>query len=259
MDFLKSVEVAIKEAIGDDNRPVVVYSSMWPFLKEMKQNDLAAVEKLVDILLDVIGERSILMPTFTGGFVDGICDLDSENSSTGILTELFRKLPGVKRTLSAFFPFSVYGEAIDEVYNLKPMTAWGDGSLYEWMELRDVCFLLLGTQPTQCSYLHRFEWLARNKINYRFNKTFKGKLIRDGISQEVEETLYVRELSPPVVNDFTTLQPFLEKIGPKTASINGVSIASYHAQELLTNVFPVFQNDPLLTVKNRNDYENRND
>src|SRR3989304_2783134 len=143
MDFLKSVRSAIHETIGNDDRPIVVFSSAWPFLKEMRQNDMVAVERLLDVIVDTAGGRSLLMPTFTGGFIDGLCNLDNESSSTGVLSECFRKRPGIRRTLSAFFSFAVSGTAMDEVINLKPAHAWGEGSLYEWMEQSDVCFLML--------------------------------------------------------------------------------------------------------------------
>lgn len=255
MDFLKSVRSAVHEIIGHDDRPIVVFSSAWPFLKEMGQNDMVAVERLLDVIVDAAGDRSLLMPTFTGGFIDGLCNLDNESSSTGVLSECFRKRPSIRRTLSAFFSFAVSGTAIDEVINLKPAHAWGEGSLYEWMEQSDVCFLMLGTHPTHSSYLHRLEWLVRDVINYRFDKVFSGTIIRERFSINIIETLYVRKLSPPVVNDFTVLLPFMNSAGMKTVTINGVSIASYHAKAALAQLLPAIQKDPFLTLRNRQDYE----
>lgn len=224
-------------------------------MRELRQNDIAAVEGLLDVLVEAAGDRTLLMPTFARGFVDGVCDLDKESSSTGVLSECFRRRPGTRRTLSAFFPFAVSGPAVDEVINLKPARAWGEGSLYEWMEVRDVCFLMFGTSPTQCSYLHRLEWLVRDVIDYRFDKTFRGTLIRDGVSMDVEETLYVRRLDPPVDNDFTILMPFLDRAGMKTIAPNGVSIASYHPRAVVAQILPALRQDPWFTVKNRKDYE----
>lgn len=255
MDFLSLVRTAIHQAIGQDNCPIVIFSSAWPFLKEMHKNDILDVENLLDILMETAGTRSILMPSFTRGFTEGICNLDIESSSTGVLSECFRKRPGVRRTLSAFFPFAISGPDIDEVINLKPKHAWGEGSIYEWMEQRNVCFLMFGTHPTHCSYLHRLEWLAKSVINYRFDKVFSGKLIREGVSIDLEETLFVRKLDPPVVNDFTVLMPFLESMGMKLNKPRGVSISSYHPNELLAQVLPIIRRDPFFTVKNRKDYE----
>jgi len=249
MDFLQSLQSAVKELIGEDDRPIVMYSSIWPLMREMGQNDIGAVQRILDALLPVFGDRTLLMPTFVKGYVDGICNLDKERSSTGTLTECYRVSPGVQRTLSAFFPFSVSGKAVDELIDLAPTHAWGEGSVYEWMEKRNACFLMLGTNPTQCSYLHRFEWLVRDKIDYRYNKTFSGNIIRDGSVMKLTETLYVRRRSLQIYNDFSFMQPILKKAGAVTISLNGISIAAYHARNLLEEALPIFQNDPLIAVK----------
>jgi aminoglycoside N3'-acetyltransferase len=257
MNFLKSVSAAIHKAISDDDRPVVVFSSAWPFLKVMNESNEDGVKKLLDIIIDAVGDRGLLMPTFTNGYHGGFCDLNQESSSTGVLSECFRKRSDTLQTLSAFFSFSVLGKIADEVIYLKPRYAWGEGSLYEWMEQRDVCFLLLGTHPTHCSYLHRMEWLARDVINYRFNKEFNGVLIKGGFSIELHETLFVRRMDPPVLHDFTVLLPFLECAGMKKQIVNGISVASYYAKSSMKYLLPAIQKDPYLTVINRYDYEGR--
>lgn len=256
MSFLDSVSAAVAEMIGNDDRPVIVYSAAWPFLREMRETGVSAVESLLDVLLGAAHGRSVLMPTFTGGYVGGVCDLDREPISTGVIADRFRARPGVRRTLSAFFSFAVSGPATAEVIDLRPKREWGEGSLYEWMEKRDAYFLAFGTHPTHVSYLHRLEWLARDRINYRFEKAFRGRLIREGIAHEMEETLYVRRLDPPVINDFTLLMPYLYEAGMKTVSVRGVSVACYRAEATVAAVVPVLRKDPYFTVQNRKDYEN---
>lgn len=255
--FLTELESSLKNLIKGDESPLVVFSSTWPFLNEMENKNMKGIEELLDIILRVAGNRTVLMPTFTSGFTEGLLDLDKEPATTGALAECFRKRPGVKRSLSAFFSFAVSGSRSNEVYQLKAEEAWGKGSVYEWMENNNVTFLMFGTHPTHCSYLHRLELLAKNKINYRFNKKFSGKIIRNGITQEVEETLYVRRLDPPVTNDFTVLVPHLFKAGMEQLNLNGISLVSYKAKALLNTVLPAIMEDPYLTVKNRTDYEGK--
>ncbi|MDD4975383.1 MAG: AAC(3) family N-acetyltransferase [Bacteriovorax sp.] len=254
-NFLNEVAIAVEALIGHDNRPVVAFSSAWPFLNELEQKNAAGVEQLLDVILEVVGKRNFLMPTFTKGFTDGISNLDTESSTTGVISECFRKRPGVRRSLSAFFSFAIIGPASEDVFNLRSEHAWGKNSVYEWMENNDACFLMLGTHPTHCSYLHRLELLAKERINYRFDKTFSGKIIREGSSFDIQETLYVRKLDPPVVNDFTVLLPHLYEAGMQKITINGVSLASYHTKDLLKTILPIMLEDPFFTVKNRKDYE----
>lgn len=259
MSFLDEVGESIRAVIGNDDRPLVVYAAAWPFLRELRRQDPAAVDELLEVLLEAAGHRTVLMPTFARGYVDGVCNLDDEPSLTGVLTERFRTRPGVRRTLSAFFPFSVLGDATGEVIELQPGHAWGEGSLYEWMERRDVCFLKLGTHPTHSSYLHRLEWLARDVVRYRFDKTFTGTIVRDGVSRPITETLFVRQLDPPVINDFTGLVPILQAAGMQEQSPRGVSIVSYRPQPVIERVLPLLRQDPYLVLKNREAHQAHGD
>lgn len=255
-NFLEALTKSIAELVGETQRPVMVFSSAWPFLKELNENKVEAVESLLDLLIDIVGpKRTLIMPTFARGFVDGVADLDNEKSTTGAFSECFRKRPESKRTKSAFFPFSVQGPDSQELFNLTPRHAWGEGSVYEWFEKKDGLFLMLGTHPTHCSYLHRIELLLADKINYRYNKTFQGSIIREGKSEPFTETLYVRKLDPAVVNDFTVLLPHLHHAKMNLISLNGISLASYGANDILKVILPALSIDPFLTVKNRSDYE----
>lgn len=255
MTVLSEIAAAIKELVPTDQRPVVVYPSSWPFLRQMGKSDREAVESLVSCTLEALGDRTVLMPTFTRGYSDGLCNLDQEPSITGVMTECFRKRPGVQRTLSAFFSFAVSGDHHPELLELKADHAWGPGSLYQWMEEQDVRFLMLGTHPTHCSYLHRLEWLARDIVTYRYDKSFDGQIIRDGIRHALTETLFVRRLDPPVVMDFTALEPGLREAGMVQRTVAGASLAAYDVGSVLQWVLPLLRRDPWVIVKNRTDYQ----
>lgn len=252
MSFWDRLKSTLNEVVTPDDRPVVVSAAMWPLLKAMGRKDPGAVEEVLDLLIDMYGERGLLMPSFSSGFDEkGICDLDEATGSTGVLSESMRRRPGVVRTLSAWFSYVVLGSSSREVAELLPAEAWGEGSLYEWMEERDVCFLMLGTHPTHCSYIHRLEWLARDLLSYRYIKCFNGVLVRNGEYREVQETLFVRQLQPvEVINDFTKLVPLLNAAGMRMATVDGVSIASYEARSLRDTVLPALRANTGLLIRN---------
>ena len=196
------------------------------------------------------------MPTFTnlkGGYKEGIFDSDNSPSETGVLTEEFRKRPDTERTLSAYFSFAVKGEAQVEVLGLKPKYCYGEGSLYEWMENSNVTFLMLGTHPSHCSWIHRLEWLEKSKIKYRINKRFKGTILRNGTSHEVIETLFVRKLKSALRQSFHPLLPHLLKSGMKIETVQGISLASIKAKQL-RGLSRVFEEDPFITIENWKEY-----
>ncbi len=255
MNVIDELRSTLQELLGDDDRPVVMFSSAWPFFRAIGRADGELVEDLLQTVIDVIGNRSLLMPAFSGGYVEGICDLDTTPSTTGVLSETFRRRHDTNRTLSAFFSFSAKGPATAEVENLMPIDAWGDDSIYHWMELQNARFLMLGADPTHCSYLHRIEWLLRDVIPYRYIKQFDGVLRRNKKDIHCREQLFVRQLKPEVENDFTVLRGVLEESGMVTTSVHGVPIALYDAHQVLCSVLPAIRNNPFLTVINKDDFK----
>lgn len=238
------------------NAPIVIYASLWPFSKvfAIPQEQLCA--DFTSQLLEQGGaNRDLLMPSFASGFKDGICNLDTEKSTTGVLSEYFRTLPTSKRTLSAFFSFNIIGPHQTEVCSLMPSDAWGDGSVYEWLEKQNAHFFMLGIHPSHCSYLHRMEWLARDCIPYRYVKSFEGVIIREGKEEALRENLYVRTLDPVAVNDFTVLLEPLKNHGLHVTEIEKIPVSHIRAHGIVEGFLPLLQRDPLLVVKNRSDFE----
>jgi len=253
--FSKNFNKSLDKVIGKSDSPIVIYSSAWPFFKYFERS-----EKFVDILMEtlikVCGERSLLMPTFTnlrGGYKEGKFNSDTCPSETGVLTEEFRKRPDTERTLSAFFSFSVKGNAQKEVLDLKPKYCYGKGSLYEWMEDTNATFLMLGTHPSHCSWIHRLEWIEKNSIKYRINKRFEGTILRQGVSHQTCETLFVREFRSNLRQSFHMLLPYLIKLGMKIESIQGISVASIRAKDLKP-LSEVFKENPFITIENWKEY-----
>ena len=252
--FLRDLAGLLAELMPRDNRPVVVFSAAWPFFRELRRADRSAVREILDIIVEAAAHRSVLMPTFSRGYVDGSCNLDEEPSTTGVISQEFLVRPGSKRTLSAFFSFAVSGSATSEVENLQPVDAWGDGSLYAWMQERNARFILMGTHPTHSSFLHRLEWLARDRIRYRYRKEFRGRITRNDEVYECTETLFVRDLGSGAINDFTVLTGLLGDAGMKAVNLNGISLAAYDAKPIVETILPRLLDDPFMVISNRRDF-----
>jgi aminoglycoside N3'-acetyltransferase len=255
MSFLAELQSSMAALVGEDDRPIVVYGALWPIMREMRRNDSAVVDEILEAVIQVAAGRDLLMPSFAEGYRNGVCNLDEAPASTGVLSEHFRRRPDSLRTLSAYFSFNVLGSAKAELGRLMPWDAWGEGSVYDWMEQRNARFLMLGTHPTHCSYVHRLEWLVREQLPYRYRKPFNGTLIRGLESIPCEETLYVRSLAPPAKNDFTGLLPVLREAGMLEQPLRGISLAAYDACTAHDAILPLLQRDPLLVLSNRGDFE----
>lgn len=240
------------EELNLKNRPVVVYSAIFPFMRFIQNNPQSFCDDLIEVL--AANSATLFMPAFTDGFKNGFCNLDEEKSTTGVLTEIFRQKKGVKRTLSAFFSFSVLGKSQKETISLRPKHAWGEGSLYEWFEQNDAYIVTIGTHPTHCSFTHRAEWLCKDIIPYRYDKKFEGTIIRNGQEIFIEEILLVRNLDPSPVNDWTWATKDFLNAGMNLFEIDGIKISSISAKAKMDIIVPMVKKDPLALIKNKNDF-----
>lgn len=255
MNVLNELSNCLQGLLKDDNRPIVVFSSAWPFFRAIGHSNNEVVEELLQVIIDAAADRSLLMPAFSNGYNRNIFDLDVEPSTAGVISNAFRQRHGVIRTLSAFFSFSVKGPAIPEVYDLMPESAWGDGSIYHWMELKNARFIMFGVDPSHCSFIHRVEWLLRDLITYRYLKTFEGILCRNSINIKCQERLFVRSLIPEAISDFKVLNEPLKNAGMLTSFVQGIPVSLYDANQVLSSILPIMQEDPFITVMNKNDFK----
>lgn len=251
---MKQLRDTLRKVIGEGDRPIVVYSALWPLERAYKTPAGDLCRLLSETLLDVAKGRTLLLPTFTHGFGGGILDLDREPSQTGALSEHFRLLPGVRRTVSAFFSFAVHGADSAELVALRPREAWGEGSLYAWLYRQDARIVTLGVHPTHCSFTHYAEWLLRAKIRYRHPKVFSGQVVHEGRTFPLEETLLVRQAAPEPVNDFTWLLEAYHKHGMTQIIADGISFSGMDARAKIDLIAAIVDQDPIALLKNRAEF-----
>jgi aminoglycoside N3'-acetyltransferase len=231
--------------LAGESRPIVVYSGLWTMARAWRVPLQDLVDGLMARIADVAGEsRTLLMPTFTKGYVSGYLDLDNAAGTTGVLAERMRTMPGTGRTASAFFSFAVRGPDRDALCALRPEHAWGGDSVYAWMEERDAVCITVGVAPQIISAIHRVEWLCRDAIDYRFPKRFAGEVQLQGRRQPLEEQLFVRRLDPPVVNDFDAALAPLTQAGLRSTEIDGVTFAAVSTRTIVDTLVPLVRRRP---------------
>lgn len=239
------------------SRPVAISMSTasWPAAMALRQPAEAIAQQMREELFSAFPDTTILMPTFTAGFGPaGLCDLDAEPASTGLINESFRNFPEFRRTRSAFFSFTVAGPHQAELVALRPVYAWGDGSLYSWFHERDIDLVTIGLNPSHSSYLHISEW--RMKSAYRYNKQFQGRIRYEGQVEDLAETLYVRCLEPEAINDFARALPALKEFGLEETAICGVRVSHARARAATMAFDSLLYREPYALLKNPGDFMN---
>ena len=181
---------------------------------------------------------------------ENICDLDSEKSNSGVLSDAFRKNHNVIRTLSAYFSYLYLGPSKKEIFDLSPEYAWGRNSVLDWIQKNDATIIMVGLHPTQNSFPHRIEWLLKDSITYRENIIKKGIIIRKKKRYSLIEKLFVRKKNIiNLENDFTKILKVLDRDKVRCKTIDGILLSIYKPSEVIKSVYPIVKNDPYFLVK----------
>lgn len=147
---------------------------------------------LIEELVDALGPKgNVVMISSSRGFSQtGIFDVRDTKADTGLLTESFRAMPGVRRSHVPMVSFLALGpdaEALTKPYQSYLDT---DSPMQELLR-RDGMIMLIGVDYDKCTLYHLSE--ERFQVEYNSYLTFKGTMIDDrGDSKDVEQRYYVR-------------------------------------------------------------------
>jgi len=146
---------------------VFIHSSMTEFY-----NYTGTAEELIQNIINVIGEEgTLMMPAYpkTQKFNDEV-DFDVLNSPSGAgyLSEVFRKMPGVKRSINLQHSVCAYGKLAEYFTNEHHLssTAWDEHSPYYKMSQMNTLVFAFGLPYFLGTMIHCTESILRSKYKY---------------------------------------------------------------------------------------------
>lgn len=152
------------------------------------------VQAVLGALQQAVGEGGmIVMPTFNFSFCDGEpFDREKTPSTVGVLTETFRKMPGVARSWAPpFHSVAVWGSQAERVTTIQSLTSFGRDSVFQHLHDIDAKHLLIG-----CGYhdgVAHFHWLEElYEVPYRYWKKFEGEIVLNSQTQQRAFFMYAR-------------------------------------------------------------------
>ncbi|MBI9086966.1 MAG: DUF4910 domain-containing protein [Desulfobacterales bacterium] len=139
-------------------------------------------ESVVEGLLSAVGNAgTVVMPSFNWDYFqekEKVIDLTHTPSLMGIVSELFRKRSGVKRTANLFHPLCVWGRFAKEILACDTFDTWGEDSPYGFMARNGFKMLLMGVDLNRCAILHYCE--QRAGARYREPVIYEGFIVSGG-------------------------------------------------------------------------------
>lgn len=204
--------------------------------------------EVIALLQRTVGDGGhVLMPTmaFTSTAVDfvasgAVLDVQRTPSKMGLLTELFRRMPTVVRSVHPTHPIAVWGRDAQDICagHHTAGTPCGAPSPFSQLRERDGKILLLGPDIDVLTYYHYVE----DVLEARFPKSpftaerFDAK-VRDRTGNEIHCALRLFEPAMSRRRDLQVLKrEMLAANAYPTANIGGAQVALLSARAVLNTV-----------------------
>ena len=256
LNYLKLKKI-FSEVFPDDERPVVIQSGLWSFIRILDCDKKDANKYILDFILNFFKNRTVLMPSFTPEFsVTKEFDIYLSKPSTGLLPSYAIKEKAMSRTLQPMTSFIVCGKEEKEVQNIKCKTVWGDDSILGWLEKKNAIWCTLGLPwSIGCAFFHRAEEVL--KVPYRYYKKYNGKLYDNKkFLRKISEVKYSYSKKVKPKFNFEAWPKFLYKTSKVNISKDqDLIIETAPTKVILKAVLDFFSKDIYAFVKNKKEVQ----
>lgn len=160
-------------------------------------------ESHFDCLKKNLGEKNLIFPSFNYKFSTNLTfNLKNDKSEVGSLSEWVRENINFKRSFTPFFSILTKKKFI--IFK-KKQYPFGKNSCFEKIFDMNATFLFYGVNFTIFTAIHYLETVL-GPMPYRYNKTFKGKIINNNNSIDCEVILHVRPKKSKLEYDWNKMQ-----------------------------------------------------
>jgi aminoglycoside 3-N-acetyltransferase len=185
------LEAALRSVGADDCSVLYMHTGLSFGLPNPELSRAELLETIYQAVRS-LGVPTLCVPTFTFSFCNGEdYDVVRSKSRMGALNEYIRRRPEAVRSADPLMSVAVVGEDRDLAENLGHESIGANSTFDELSRRQGVKFLFLGVRLGDCfTYMHYLEW--REKVPYRYNRPFTGRVTAGGRTYEDTYTLFVR-------------------------------------------------------------------
>jgi len=242
---------AIRDSGVDEGDTVFVHSDLKVFGKLCTSNKAWILGSIVQAIKESVGHHgTLVMPTFTYSFTRGeVFDVSASKSMVGMLTEYFRKQPGVSRTCHPLFSAAIWGGRRSELLRIEK-DSFGQESIFGKIYKLAGKIVFLGASFESCTFIHYVEQM--HGVPYRYLKAFRGT-IRANSEECVDEcTCFVRDLDGHVVTQLARLEDHLLRNNlMKRVPLGSGQILTIEADRLFSEGCKLLDRDIYCFLKDR--------
>lgn len=181
--------------------------------------------KFLDSIVNKIGnEGTLLIPTFNWGFCKGkTFDYRKTPSEAGALGNAALKRPDFLRTKHPIYSFSVWGRDKEKLFELDPVNAFGEGTVFEYIVKNRAKALIIDLPTMDRNVIcHHIEKIA--SVPFRFEKMFTSEYVNwEGNSSTKTYSMFVRYYEYEAQEHLAPMNSILETLGiTKTTFIDEI-------------------------------------
>lgn len=192
---------------------LLVHSSM----KSLGQVQGGA-DTVLDALMEAVSDGLLILPTHTWKQMSAeynFFDPETEPVCVGILPELFRKRPGVVRSLHPTHSIAVYGKGAKDYIKGEEHCTTPCPPEGCWGRLKDINakILLLGVTHTRNTYIHSIEESFDIPERFTDRPTRFQVKMPDGSVKDVDMYRHYNRINPHISEEFDKMKEGYEKTG----------------------------------------------
>jgi len=235
--------------------PDAIVAAQFPAMPDAPPNAaLPNNEGRLDLLIEAMevaigGEGTLVIPTFSYSFTKGEpFDVSNTPSAVGMVSERFRKQPGVRRTADPLFSFAARGPRARELCDIPVKECFGAESVFAALHRLNALIICLGCSLSRATFVHYVE--TAHGVDYRYKKIFSGTVISpNGQTSECSVVYHVRDLTRRSDADLRRLQKRLADDGKsRTAEVGRSRILAVTANDLFDTAWKMLDEDPVSLI-----------
>jgi aminoglycoside 3-N-acetyltransferase len=254
MILARDISAAVSDLSVAEDDVLFVHSGLRDSLRVAGGTAREKMATVLDGLRGAVPSGTLMMPTFTYSFCrEEPFDVQASPSTVGVLTEWFRRQPGVRRTPEPIFSVAVQGPIRPEweprLFAVGDKECFGAESIFAYLLEVDAKILLYGADFDTCTLVHYVE--QAQQVPYRFMKPFSGTVRHDGIESRVTARYFVRELRSGTEVHLGPLASRLtdEGVAARTVLRDGPTLVAVSARALEAVATRALTADPRFVIR----------
>tara|TARA_B110000046_G_scaffold183463_1_gene219634 strand:+ start:1329 stop:2057 length:729 start_codon:yes stop_codon:yes gene_type:complete len=239
----------LKNILNKKSDYCLIFSDLFNlFIQGHQKKTIIIIDQLIKFLIK--NNKTIILPTFNLNFPKTkITGFEDKYIQTGFLNKYVCMKYKFYRTKKPMYNYAVLGPKKNDILNLKQNTAWGKDSVLGHLVENNCTGIGLNIEKKFFNWLVIHYCEEKNKVPYRFYKTFKGRNIN--LKKNVYEKMYVRNLKKNFIEDGLKInKQLLKKKTIKSFKIKHLSISLINLYDYSTEADKFLKKDIYSLVKN---------